>query len=306
MKTKQSSVGVFRAPFEHTNFPGLLDGARRRQIDLILNQSAIMPVSSVFWRKRGREVIPRLRFSDSLLYVPVRGAIDCRVNGEAVTVGPGRFLMLSDGVEIEGRMTAGTKYHENFAIHFVAHASGGKALFSLFPSVVGVLQPPAFWFGQFRLLTHLLGTDPELGRRFGQPLIASLLVQQIVAGTSLREVPRGDDGRPWDAVTRMLRAFPNLPTVGELARSAGVSEVLFRKVFRAQMGKSPKAYMQDLRLVRARALLQTDPHLTVKEVADRTGFSDPHVLHAAFKKAFGSTPAASRRTHDAHGPMKTG
>jgi AraC-like DNA-binding protein len=268
---------------------------QRQHIALFFNQSAILPVSSVFWRKRGQEVIPRLRFSDSLLYVPVRGSIVCRVSGEQVTVGPGRFLMIPDGVEIEGRMAEGCSYHENFSIHFIAHAAGGESLFALFPSVVGVLHTPSFWFGQFRLLTHLLGADPELGRHFGQPLIANLLTQQILAGAALREVPRADDGRPWTAVTRMLRAFPNLPTVGEMARRAGLSEVRFRKIFHAQMGKSPKAYMRDLRVNRARALLQTDPHLTIKEIADRTGFSDPHVLHAAFKQAFGATPASCRR-----------
>jgi AraC-like DNA-binding protein len=296
MKTKPTSAKAIRSPNEHTNFPALLNDGQRLQIGLILNQSAILPVSSVFWRKRDQEVIPRLRFSDSLLYVPVRGSIDCRVNGEPVVVGPGRFLMIPDGVEIEGRMAKGCNYHENFAIHFIAHAAGGKSLFSLFPSVVGVLRAPSFWFGQFRLLTHLLGTDSELGHCFGRPLIASLLAQQILAGTSLTDVFRGDDGRPWAAVTRILRDFPNLPTVGELARNVGLSEVRFRKLFHAQMGKSPKAYMLDLRLNRARALLQTNSHLTIKEIADQTGFSDPHVLHAAFKQAFGATPASCRQT----------
>ncbi|MBM4149750.1 MAG: helix-turn-helix transcriptional regulator, partial [Lentisphaerae bacterium] len=271
MKTKPASLAVSRYEYEHTGFPDLLDDGQRRQIALFFSQSAILPVSSVFWRKRGQEVIPRLRFTDSLLYAPVRGSIVCQVNGEPVTVGPGRFLMIPDGVEIEGRMAEGCTYHENFSIHFIAHAAGGKSLFSLFSSVVGVLDNPSFWFGQFRLLTHLLGADPELGRRFGQPLIANLLTQQILAGVSLREIPQADDGRPWNAVTRMLREFPNLPTVRELARKEGLSEVRFRKLFHAQMGKSPKAFMRDLRLNRAQALLQTDPHLTIKEIAERTG-----------------------------------
>jgi len=296
MKTKPASSAVPRPEYEHTGFPDLLDDGQRRQIALFFSQSAILPVSSVLWRKRGREVIPRLRFTDSFLYVPVQGSIVCRINGEPVTVGPGRFLMIPDGAEIEGRMAKGCKYHENFSIHFIATAVGGKPLFALFPSVVGALHPPSFWFTQFRLLTHLMGKDPELGRRFGQPLIANLLTQQILAGVSLREIPRADDGRPWNAVTRMLREFPNLPTVRELARKEGLSEVRFRKVFHAQMGKSPKAFMRDLRLNRAQALLQTDPHLTIKEIADRTGFSDPHILHAAFKQAFGATPASCRRT----------
>jgi hypothetical protein len=48
MKTKPASARAPRAPYEHTNFPALLDDAQRLQIGLILNQSAILPVSSVF------------------------------------------------------------------------------------------------------------------------------------------------------------------------------------------------------------------------------------------------------------------
>jgi AraC-like DNA-binding protein len=52
-------------------------------------------------------------------------------------------------------------------------------------------------------------------------------------------------------------------------------------------------------LRKARALLQTNPQATIKEVASQTGFGDPHYLHAVFKQVYGTAPAACRRPPEA-------
>lgn len=70
----------------------------------------------------------------------------------------------------------------------------------------------------------------------------------------------------------------------------------FRKLFLRHTGATPKAYIQQLRLRKARALPQTNPQLTVKEAAEQTGFGDPHYLHAVFKQVYGIAPAACRRS----------
>lgn len=297
MKSKPTEPAhVFQ---DHSCLPDYLSAAQRQHVDMILRQSQIVLVSCLFWRMNIRDLFPRRKLSDSFLYAPVKGAIRCRVGAERATVGPGQFIFVSEGVEHEAEQAPGHDLFEAFAIHVHAHTNGGVPLYSLFPSAVGVARPTGHWFEQFRLLTHLMGTEPELGRRLGPELIRSLLARQILEGRSLTQVPRADDPRPWSAVYQMLNAFPRTLAVRDLARGAGISEVQFRKVFCAQMGKSPKEYMMQMRLDKARALLRSDPRLTVKQVAERTGFGDPHILHAAFKRAYGLTPAACREAEPA-------
>ena len=58
-------------------------------------------------------------------------------------------------------------------------------------------------------------------------------------------------------------------------------------------GKSPGAFIQDLRLmVAARRLLVTDERIS--DIAYQVGFEDPNYFSRMFRKNFGVTPQAYR------------
>jgi hypothetical protein len=154
--------------------------------------------------------------------------------------------------------------------------------------VVGVLRHPFFWFEQFRLLTHLLGADPELGRRIGQPLIANLLTQQILAGRALREIPRADDGRPWVAVTRILRSLqtnvwnhprsrppPSCPALDLMIRTSACVNLRFAaavaRTAYAGSARPGKETLQEIQ--RGRANLPVSPNRSGKSTRVRLGRS---------------------------------
>jgi AraC-like DNA-binding protein len=67
---------------------------------------------------------------------------------------------------------------------------------------------------------------------------------------------------------------------------------VFRKL-KALTGKNPTQYIRSLRLRQALELLQTT-HLTVSEVAYRTGFNDPNYFSRAFQKEYGAAPREVR------------
>ena len=145
------------------------------------------------------------------------------------------------------------------------------------------------------MLTHILGKDQDLGGRFGESLLRSLLVQQLSVHNVLTELPVADDPRVWRARLHVLRHCADPLRVEGLAAKAGISTVQFRKLFKRYTGMPPQRYIQQIRLRKAWALLRTNSTLTVKEVAQQTGFSDAHYLHAAFKDAYGMTPGECRR-----------
>ena len=80
----------------------------------------------------------------------------------------------------------------------------------------------------------------------------------------------------------------------EVARKLGVSYSSFRRSFTKQTGLSPWRYVMQLRLERARRLLQTSDG-TLDDIASRLGFSSAFHLSSAFKKAYGLSPSIWRK-----------
>jgi len=82
-------------------------------------------------------------------------------------------------------------------------------------------------------------------------------------------------------------------SVAALARRCGMSVRSFGRAFRAETGSSPAAAVEALRIEAARRLLETSD-LTVGTVALQVGLRSPEVLHRAFRRRVGTTPAAYR------------
>ena len=87
-------------------------------------------------------------------------------------------------------------------------------------------------------------------------------------------------------------ADPDFSVAG-LAASLGVSPEYLRRVFRAEQGTSPKAYLQSFRLKRASSLLLSG-ELTVAEVAEKAGFADEKYFSVAFRRGTGTSPSRYR------------
>lgn len=112
----------------------------------------------------------------------------------------------------------------------------------------------------------------------------------------------GDDNRDAGIITdkRLARVVEfvscNLDqplTTDKLAREAGVSVHHFSRLFRQQTGRTPAAFLEDLRFDLARRLLRTSD-LPIADIARRCGYSQPSAFTAAFQRRFGRTPTADR------------
>ena len=79
-----------------------------------------------------------------------------------------------------------------------------------------------------------------------------------------------------------------------LARRSGMSYSRFRSAFKKSTGSSPRQYHLEIRINKARNLLnQTD--LLIEEIADRSGFSSVYYFSRCFKARTGLSPSAYRR-----------
>ena len=74
-----------------------------------------------------------------------------------------------------------------------------------------------------------------------------------------------------------------------LAKRSGISEIYFRRLFKESFGVTPKQYVIDLRMKKARKLL-VESRFNVSEIAEQCGFSSVYHFCRAFKKATSLTP----------------
>ena len=83
------------------------------------------------------------------------------------------------------------------------------------------------------------------------------------------------------------------PALSELADLTGLSQFALLRAFRAETGLPPHAYLNQLRVRRARTLL--DHGVVPAEVAAATGFADQAHLTRHFKRVVGVPPGAYQR-----------
>ncbi len=77
----------------------------------------------------------------------------------------------------------------------------------------------------------------------------------------------------------------------DLAAAAGISRCYFSRLFHSSFGQPPHQYLLELRLQRARSLLEARQR-PIADVAAMTGFSDQSHLTRCFRRRFGTTPSA--------------
>ncbi|MGO8875331.1 MAG: GlxA family transcriptional regulator [Acidimicrobiales bacterium] len=81
--------------------------------------------------------------------------------------------------------------------------------------------------------------------------------------------------------------------VSALARRSAMSPRHFARVFRAEFGETPAAYVEAARVEAARRLLETTTSGT-SEIARRCGFGTVETLHRSFRRVLGTTPGQYR------------
>jgi transcriptional regulator GlxA family with amidase domain len=121
-----------------------------------------------------------------------------------------------------------------------------------------------------------------LQRPGGQAQFSSHLAAQLAERRPLREL------QSWiaDNLDADLR-------VEALADRAAMSQRNFARYFRREIGMTPAAYVEELRVERARQLLE-DSAEPIELISDRCGFGTPETMRRAFGRRVGVPPAEYR------------
>jgi AraC-like DNA-binding protein len=136
------------------------------------------------------------------------------------------------------------------------------------------------------------GADPLAASSLLRVAYGRLLRRHALPGRERRQSPgsRRAVAAARDAL-HVRAAEP--PTLEELAAEVGMSPFALLRAFRAELGLPPHAYLNQLRVRKAKRLLDTGQ--PPAEVAALVGFADQAHLSRHFKRIFGVPPGAYRR-----------
>jgi len=135
-------------------------------------------------------------------------------------------------------------------------------------------------------------------RRIASRWLASMLAYGLVMHTG-RELSAAGEAQALPPFVRRAmehcqRHAERPLSVAALAKAAGYSQYHFVRRFAALVGMPPSAYVREVRLCRARHLLQVTQS-PVKEIADGCGFASVSHFTRVFRRRFGATPGEIRQ-----------
>ncbi|HEX5030289.1 MAG TPA: AraC family transcriptional regulator [Candidatus Eisenbacteria bacterium] len=141
----------------------------------------------------------------------------------------------------------------------------------------------------------------ELARRDDvTPLAVEGLVSELLAELARTPIRCPDAGNHWLTRARdLLHDEPGPQSLGDLAHRIGLHPIYVARAFRARFGCAVGEYVRNLRVERARRLLQ-HTRLPLAEISAEAGYSDQSHMTRDFRRVFDQSPAAYRRLTRGH------
>lgn len=187
----------------------------------------------------------------------------------------------------------GTAWHEHWVIFT---GDGADALTAA--GLIDPLRPPYELIETHEIagLFGMIHSDFLDDHPLGMASAAAALQRLIVRAARLAQ-GRADIDQPprlADAIAALReRAFDALD-LAAFARSFGLSPATFRRQMVANQGLSPKAFVQQLRIGRAKEMLAVTT-LSIEEISRAIGFDDPYYFSRLFAAKEGLPPSEFRR-----------
>lgn len=123
--------------------------------------------------------------------------------------------------------------------------------------------------------------------------IMSLLIESHSAGTSTPMYDCTTDSYIAHALQYIKFNYNGNIQVNDIADYVGINRSYFSSIFKQKMNLSPKEYLQQFRLGKAKALL-ADTSMSIADIALQVGYNDPFIFSKLFKKIEGLSPRAYR------------
>jgi AraC-like DNA-binding protein len=141
-------------------------------------------------------------------------------------------------------------------------------------------------------------TEGEKNQKYILDLYAQEMVYNLIRVKGVRQLLRTDADNPVNRAIQMMREqCMSSVSIRDIASSFSMSEANFHHYFKKITGISPKEYLTNLKLEKARDLLI---HTSVTEAALDLGYENISHFISQFKNRFGQTPKQYQKLNNPH------
>lgn len=239
-------------------------------------------------------LLRRDRRRDSELEEFIQEAAKCGVG--LIGLCTGVFMLAQAGV-VDGRTVCVSWYHlQEFEDEFPDVIADATKLYVVDED--GILTC-AGGPGAADLAAHIIAS--HLGDALAQKAL-NIMVMDTARSESLPQPPPSlaigvRDPRIRQVALILEQSLSSPPTVDRLAKRMGLSRRQLERIFHSETGRSPAAFLAELRLERADWMIRSG-NLQFTRIAEMTGFADSSHLTRSYRKRFGRTPSQARQIPD--------
>jgi len=224
---------------------------------------------------------------------------------------PGQLLMIGPGVDHKEVPSDPPSHYDVFWV--AIDGTVARLDDSIYaPRLTYTVGPRLLLDGNTDIESIAAAIAAELGRRdwgWAQSVhgllkyLSCILVRRLrrVAAAGLRQTEAltiSADPRIWRAMRAALRYceanFRRPLRLGDVAAAVGYSPDYLGHLFSRYLGSSFSDYLHELRISAAKGLLEK-PDMTVSQIGESLGYTDPTNFSHAFTRATGVSPRAYRR-----------
>jgi AraC-like DNA-binding protein len=290
------------AMLERLEWP--LDRLPKRRLQPI-DLRSIRPVIHLAHRTTYPLVLPDRVILDHEIVLVLRGEGELVTESFVQSFVPGDLLVIPPYVP--HRFVGRAEQFEHIAVHFDLTSPGSDLsdLQAREPcsvllddgSTLDAHDRVANWDprrGRLESLVRNWADDTRLGTLKAEAALLDVVTSLIRVPPQERPVAVNVDRRIERALLEIERRLGEPPSVDELAQGADLGVSRFTRLFRERVGEPPAAYVNRVRLSRARQLLE-DTETPVKAIALACGYRDPAHFSRAFFAKHGLWPSQQRQ-----------
>ncbi|MFC5453102.1 AraC family transcriptional regulator [Paenibacillus aestuarii] len=206
---------------------------------------------------------------------------------------PGQLCLLP-AHSLQSYATISDRPYLKYWCHFTANI-GSYDLFQWLdiPLCIQVTDP-ALMTAWFQELTHLFG-KPDLTSKLREKALLLQIISNYLESVPIQLLQkRADDMDRLDQLRHYIETNLHISiTVDQMAKSVHLHPNYFIKYFKKHFGMPPAKYMHRKRIDKAKFLLTTTA-MSMKEIAEQTGYEDTNHFTKSFRKDTGFPPTEYR------------
>ncbi|WP_319559201.1 AraC family transcriptional regulator [Marispirochaeta sp.] len=271
-------------------------------LEEIISSSYLEVSSALAWTTRPGWRIPPRQRNETHLWVILEGKGKMSIQGVVpeVSLKPGSLVLVPENRLHSLTPVQGITFRV-LVIHFLYRYLNALDVFSLL-EMGGELLPVSEGSSESAMeLCEAYARRRPGWRHYTAAGLMTLLYPALL--TAAARFGRRENPFSTALFRRLIPAFtfiqqnltdPDL-TIADIAKSAGISQVYLRRLFRSFSGKTPQQFIQEKRLHTARnLLLHTD--MAISKIAENSGFETPSYFYRLFRREYGTSPGIYRRT----------